>query len=91
MFDGRYPAALADIREPQIAVFWSKFDTSANNAGNVSFRETNNAVLRQQALKDIQRAYPAVCIIDHLFIVTWYQVRPPLTNTDKVQRYSYRA
>ena len=64
-------------------MFWSNVDSSAENAGNVSFRETNNTFLHQQALEDIQRAYPAVSIIDHLFIATWNQVLSA-SDTDKV-------
>ena len=86
MFEGRYAPDFSSPH-PLIAVFWSDVDSSADNSGNVSFRETNNAVLLQEALKDIQRAYPAVSIIDHLFIATWYQVRELFSNTDKVQSH----
>ena len=85
MFEGIYAPNLAS-QNPLIAVFWSNVDTSADNAENVSFRETNNTVLLQQALKDIQRAYPTVSNIDHLFIATWYQVLSA-SDTDKVQSH----
>ena len=86
MFKGKYAPDFSS-NQPLIAVFWSDVNSSAENAGNVSFRETNNAVLLQRALEDIQRAYPAVSNIDHLFIATWYQVRPLFYNTDKVQSH----
>ena len=77
-----------DKSYPLIAVFWSDVDTR-DNAGNVSFRETNNAVLRQQALEDVQRAYPAVSNIDHLFIATWNSVGYYERMTDKVKTHTH--
>ena len=80
MFESRYTPNVYS-HQLLIAVFWS----DADNGGNVSFRETNNAFLRQQALEDVQRAYPAVSNIDYLFIATWYQVRPRYYDIDEVK------
>ena len=70
--------------QPLIAVFWSDVDTR-NNAGSVMFWETNNAVLLQQAMEDVQRAYPAVSNIDYLFIATWDSVGYYNNMKDKVK------
>ena len=53
------------------------------------FWETNNAVLFQRALEDVQRAYPAVSNIDHLFIATWDSVGYYNIKKDKVKTHTH--
>lgn len=57
-----------------IAVYWGDVDTRPVGAGTVSFRVTFSPALLQQALVDIQRAYPLLSSIDYLFIATWDHV-----------------
>ena len=58
---------------PLMSVFWSAVHTQWGG-GVVWYRQTTDDILRQKALADIQRAYPAVSSIDYLFIATWDHV-----------------
>jgi len=67
------PFPLGDQRRI-IAPFWS--DVNTNNGGNISYRQTTDAVLLQRATDDVHRAF-----LDHqsflatwIFIVTWDRV-----------------
>ena len=80
---------------PLLSVFWSDVDTSQEDGGVVWYRQTTDTILRQKALADIQRAYPAVSSIDYLFIATWDHVRYYSSSINKVtataaQSYHYQ-
>ena len=67
-----------------MSVFWSDVDTSQEDGGAVWYRQATDDILRQKALADVQRAYPAVSSIDYLFIATWDHVHYYLSSTDRV-------
>ena len=71
-----------------MSVFWSDVDTRELDGGVVWYRQTTDDILRQKALADIQRAYPAVSSIDYLFIATWDHVHSIVYIPDEVANAS---
>ena len=69
---------------PRMAVFWADVDTRPGNGGFVWYRTSTNSTLLQQALRDIQRAYPSAGDLDYLLIATWDHVGYFSFGTDLV-------
>ena len=72
------------VSTPVISIFWSDVDTTPADGGFVWYRYTTDSALRQRALTDIQRGYPALSNIDYLFIATWDHVGYYQDQTDRV-------
>ena len=67
-----------------VLVFWSHdFDV---DGGEIFYRNETTPTIQERILGHINIAYPSVTQVDHVLVVTWYNITEPQFHNGRVSK-----